>query len=50
MGLNILDIGHFGSEWPVFMELSKKIIKDIKSVEDVEILISKKSEDPYRFI
>ncbi|ERK31621.1 Nif3-like dinuclear metal center hexameric protein [Clostridium intestinale] len=50
MGLNILDIGHFGSEWPVFMELSKKIIKDIKSVEGVEILISKKSEDPYRFI
>lgn len=50
MGVNILDIGHFSSEWPVFIDLSKKIKDEINKQEEIEVIISIKSEDPYTFI
>ena len=47
MGVSIIDTGHFSSEWIVFLEVINKI-KD--KLEDLEILISTKSEDPYTFV
>jgi len=47
MGISIIDIGHFASEWIVFQE----VIKEIKEkFNDVEVLISNKSKDPYIFL
>ena len=48
MGLGIIDIGHFNSEWPVLIQLSEKL-KDYLG-NGVEIYISKVSKDPYTFI
>lgn len=48
MGLNILDIGHFNSEWPVLIKVSEKVKE--KLIGKVEFVISKKSKDPYEFI
>lgn len=48
-GLIILDIGHFNCEWPVLINLSNKVLKPVKD-EGIEIIISKKSTDPYEFI
>lgn len=48
MGLGIIDVGHFYSEWPVFMELSEKV-SDKVSPFGVEIIISKKVKDPYSY-
>ena len=51
MGMCILDIGHFKSEWPVLIEVNKKLEKQLKDMgESVEFIISKKSEDPYSFL
>ncbi|MCQ2969847.1 MAG: Nif3-like dinuclear metal center hexameric protein [Clostridium sp.] len=47
MGINIIDIGHFGSEWTVFLKVMQRLYKDFKQVEIIE---SKKCEDPYIFI
>ena len=47
MGINIIDIGHFGSEWTVFLKVMENIYKDFK---DVEVMESKKCQDPYTFI
>lgn len=46
MGISIIDAGHFASEWLVYLNVINKI-KDI--FEDVEILVSEKAEDPYKF-
>ena len=47
----ILDIGHFKSEWPVLIEVNKKLEKELKDMgESIEFIISKKSEDPYSFL
>ena len=46
MGVSIIDTGHFHSEWIVFLEVINKI-KD--KLEDVEILVSENSEDPYTY-
>ncbi|MDZ4991772.1 Nif3-like dinuclear metal center hexameric protein [Clostridium perfringens] len=48
MGLNILDIGHFNSEWPVLINVSEKVKEKLDS--DVEFVISKESKDPFEFI
>lgn len=48
MGLNILDIGHFNSEWPVLINVSEKVKERLDS--DVEFVISKESKDPFEFI
>lgn len=45
--INIIDLGHFASEWIVFIEVMKEIIKDI---EEVEFLVSTKVNDPYTFM
>jgi len=46
MGISIIDAGHFASEWLVYLN----VINKIKTIfEDVEILISEKTEDPYKF-
>ena len=48
MGLCIMDVGHFNSEWPIVVNLSKQIKKQVES-EGVEVVISKKVRDPYNF-
>lgn len=48
MGLGIIDIGHFNSEWPVLVKLSEKLKEALGN--SVEIYISKSSKDPYTFI
>lgn len=47
MGISIIDTGHFSSEWIVFLEVINRL-KD--KLQDLEILISTKSEDPYTFV
>ena len=50
MGMSIIDVGHFNSEWPILIEVSKRVEKRIKEkYEDVEFIISSKSEDPFKF-
>ena len=48
MCLCIMDVGHFNSEWPIVVNLSKQIKKQVES-EGVEVVISKKVRDPYNF-
>ena len=51
MGMVILDIGHFKSEWPVLIEVNKKLEYELKDLEEnIEFIISTKSEDPYKFL
>ena len=51
MGMVILDIGHFKSEWPVLIEVNKKLEYELKALEEnIEFIISTKSEDPYKFL
>ncbi|MDD7794511.1 Nif3-like dinuclear metal center hexameric protein [Clostridium sp. 'White wine YQ'] len=47
MGVSIMDIGHYGSEWPVFVALSENIKQKLEN--KVEIIISGKTMDPYDF-
>ena len=47
MGVSIIDIGHFDSEWIVFQEVMKEIQENFS---EVEVLVSKKSKDPYTFL
>ncbi len=49
MGLSVIDIGHFNSEWPLVMSLSEKI-KKILEPRGVEVIISKATKDPYNFV
>ncbi len=49
MGLSVIDIGHFNSEWPLVMRLSEKI-KKILEPRGVEVIISNATRDPYNFI
>ncbi|MEG0132497.1 MAG: Nif3-like dinuclear metal center hexameric protein [Clostridium sp.] len=46
MGLAIIDVGHFGSEWPALMAVSKLLEIAIEA-KAVEIVISKATKDPY---
>lgn len=47
MGVSIIDTGHFLSEWLVYLEVIKKLNSKLS---DIEIIISKNSEDPYTFV
>lgn len=47
MGISIIDAGHFGTEWLVFLNVMKKIEDKFK---EIEFIHSKVSEDPYEFI
>lgn len=47
MGVSIIDTGHFPSEWIVF----QKVIDKIKGkFDEIEIIVSEKSRDPYIFL
>ena len=46
MGLAIIDVGHFNSEWPIVKRLSEKV-KEALNDEEVEIVIAKNVRDPY---
>lgn len=51
MGLGIIDMGHFNSEWTVVKELSKNIEKELCTIDkSLQIFISESSKDPYDFI
>ena len=46
MGISIIDVGHFASEWIVFL----KTMKNIKNkLQDIEFIESEAVEDPYDF-
>lgn len=50
MGMSIIDVGHFNSEWPVLIEVSKRVENEVKKLDNkVEFIISNKSEDPFKF-
>ncbi len=49
MGLAVIDIGHFNSEWPLVISLSEKI-KKVLEPRGVEIIMSNATRDPYNFI
>lgn len=46
MGLCIMDVGHFNSEWPIVVNLSEKVKAQVEA-EGVEVVISEKVRDPY---
>ena len=46
MGLAIIDVGHFNSEWPIVKKLSEKVKEALKD-EEIEIVIAKSVRDPY---
>lgn len=48
MGLCIMDVGHFNSEWPIVVKLSEEIKKELEG-DGVEVVISKRVRDPYNF-
>ncbi|MGL5615415.1 MAG: Nif3-like dinuclear metal center hexameric protein [Sarcina sp.] len=51
MGMSIIDIGHFASEWPVVIEATKDIERTVKDkFSEIEFIISEKTIDPYNFI
>ena len=47
MGINIIDIGHFGSEWMIFLNVMNTIKIKLKYIEIIE---SKSCKDPYIYI
>ena len=46
MGINIIDVGHFGSEQIVFFNVMKKLKEKF---DDVEFITSNVEVDPYNF-
>ena len=46
MGINIIDAGHFNTEWPVFIKVMDGIKNDFS---DIEFIVSEEAEDPYDF-
>ena len=46
MGISVLDAGHFGTEWIVFLKVMEKLKREFK---DIEFITSNKSKDPYEF-
>lgn len=50
MGFYVIDIGHFPSEWLVFLKVCEKVEKEIKKIDNnIEIIKSTKAKDPYNF-
>lgn len=47
MGVSIIDAGHFGTEFTVFLKTLEFLKEEFK---DVEFIHSKKSKDPYEFV
>ncbi|GAA0068922.1 Nif3-like dinuclear metal center hexameric protein [Clostridium sardiniense] len=46
LGVNIIDAGHFNTEWLVFLETMKTLKENFKNIEFID---SKVSNDPYTF-
>lgn len=46
MGVSVLDAGHFGTEWIVFLKVMENLKREFK---DIEFITSNKSRDPYEF-
>ena len=46
LGVNIIDAGHFGTEFVVFLKTLEFLKEEFK---DIEFIDSKKSKDPYEF-
>lgn len=46
MGISILDVGHFSSEWLVFLKVMENITDKFS---DIEFIASKTMKDPYEF-
>ncbi len=46
MGLAIIDVGHFNSEWPILIQLSEKV-GEVLGKDGVEVVISDRVRDPY---
>ena len=49
MGLAIIDLGHFHSEWFVYLKLMEKIRNTSEDLKDIEFIASKTTRDPYRY-
>lgn len=49
MGLSIIDIGHFNSEWPVVKYLGNQLKEQLEQ-KGVEVILSSKAKNPYKFI
>ena len=49
LGLSIIDLGHFYSEWMVFLRLIEKIKNTSPELKGIEFIPSKASRDPYKF-
>ncbi|SHI36924.1 dinuclear metal center protein, YbgI/SA1388 family [Clostridium cavendishii DSM 21758] len=49
MGMCIIDIGHFESEWQTLITVSEGLKNKLK-LDDVDFVISKVSKDPYKFL
>ena len=47
MGVSVIDAGHFGTEYTVFLK-TLEFLKD--NFKDVEFIASKASKDPYEFV
>ncbi|HCW54623.1 MAG TPA: Nif3-like dinuclear metal center hexameric protein [Clostridium sp.] len=47
MGISIIDAGHFGTEYSVFLKTLEFLKNEFK---DVEFIKSKESKDPYEFV
>lgn len=51
MGVSIMDIGHFSSEWPLFKHIGRGIEDYLKSKdESIEVFISEKNKEPYNVV
>lgn len=51
LGISIIDIGHFSSEWPALVSISENVKEQINKLDSsVDIIISKVSKDPYNFV
>ena len=49
MGMAILDVGHFNSEWPIFVSLAKTLEKKVTNF-GVKVIISEVVKDPYEYV
>lgn len=47
MGVSVIDIGHFPSEWITYQRVMGKILNEIL---DIEVVVSTVASDPYSFI
>lgn len=51
MGMNIIDAGHFGTEWFSFLQAIENVRNVVEGKdENIEFIVSSKIKDPYDFI